>query len=92
METWKAILPWTRAATKSTIRHPSSTIKPCKPIGVKSSRHTCAGSRGQARRPKSASGMGHSFRASPRRLASRLLSPTKSRDPRLRKVSSKVGA
>ena len=59
---------------------------------AKSSRHTCPGPRGQARRPRSDSGTGHSFRASPRCLASWLLSSTHSCDPRSLKDSSKDGA
>ena len=86
---WKAALPWACTATKSTIHYPSSTSKVCKAAGAaKSSRHACPGSRGQARRPRSDSGTGHSFRASPRRVASWLLSSTHSCDPRSTKDSS----
>ena len=78
-EIWKAALPW-RTATKSTIRHSSSARKARKAAGVaKSSRHACPGSRGQAQPPRPDSGTGHSFRASPVRLASWLLSKFPSR-------------
>ena len=56
------------------------------------SRHACPGSRGQARRPRSDSGTGHSFRASPVRLASWLLSVTHSCRRRFGKDSSEDGA